>query len=122
MSASSWARISRTNQASSSRMGAPYPKHRFPAACVACGGKPPLVRPGTSQPEEPPMTSPSMQPASAPRPSLRFPRALAGLATLVLDLALALPAAAQAPPLRHHVVGDTTAPTPGKVQPGLMLM
>ena len=42
--------------------------------------------------------------------------------TLLLGLALALPAAAQAPPLRHHAVGDLQAPTPGKVMPGLMLM
>jgi beta-aspartyl-peptidase (threonine type) len=43
-------------------------------------------------------------------------------AALLLGLALALPAAAQVPPLRHHVAGDVAAPTPGKVQPGLMLM
>jgi beta-aspartyl-peptidase (threonine type) len=68
------------------------------------------------------MKSPSMQPVSTRRPSLRFARALPGIATFLLGLSLALPAAAQAPPLRHHVIGDTTAPTPGKVQPGLMLM
>jgi beta-aspartyl-peptidase (threonine type) len=67
--------------------------------------------------------SPS-QPAPNKQPSVhpRRPSALLGAAALVLGFLFAAPAGAQAPPLRHHVAGDVAAPTPGKVQPGLMLM
>lgn len=54
---------------------------------------------------------------STPVRGLSFPGFLLALA---FGLALASPAAAQA--LRHHVIGDIAAPTPGKVRPGLMLM
>jgi beta-aspartyl-peptidase (threonine type) len=54
---------------------------------------------------------------STPVRGLSFPGFLLALA---FGLALASPAVAQA--LRHHVIGDIAAPTPGKVQPGLMLM
>ncbi len=73
------------------------------------------------------MTTPSPRTAPARNASFRIAPQRAWAATLriaaaMLALALALPAAAQAPPLRHHAVGDLHAPTPGKVRPGLMLM
>ena len=42
------------------------------------------------------------------------------VAGLLAAGALAMPAAAA--DYGHHVLGDTTAKTPGKVQPGLLLM